>query len=134
MTVYHTHTFLESIHTDNTVSEDSVGKKKLSTSFHFPGAIPQTCRSTHPVGAIAVQCLVVMIMELVSLDMSEECRGYVSPLHCFNACALNYFISVVLTKFLPGSCKPSLQPILGLFVSLRWVSIWAKTNISRVSR
>jgi hypothetical protein len=102
------HTFFESIHTDNTVSdvsEDSVGKKKLSTSFHFPGAIPQTCRSTHPVGAIAVQCLVVMIMELVSLDMSEECRGYVSPLHCFTACALNYFISVggsyqVLTGFL----------------------------------
>ena len=110
------------------------GHSKFQSVDIYIYTIPQTCRSTHPVGAIAVQCLVVMIMELVSLDMSEECRGYVSPLHCFNACALNYFISVVLTKFLPGSCKPSLQPILGLFVSLRWVSIWAKTNISRVSR
>ena len=130
----HAHFFWINSHRQYCIWRFGWQKKKLSTSFHFPGAIPQTCRSTHPVGAIAVQCLVVMIMELVSLDMSEECRGYVSPLHCFNACALNYFISVVLTKFLPGSCKPSLQPILGLFVSLRWVSIWAKTNISRVSR
>ena len=70
VTVYHMHAFFESIHTHTQYL-------KIGLVNHFPGAIPQSCRSTHPVGSIAVQCLIVMIMELVPLDMAED----MSP-HC----------------------------------------------------